>query len=76
MRATPGSQLIVTGHHVGEPDRTGEVLEARVPDGTAPFLVRWDDTGHVTLLFPGSDCLIRDTHRDTHRAGAPEEVPS
>lgn len=62
MHATPGSQLVITGHHVGEPDRTGEVLEARGPGGTAPFLVRWDDTGHVSLLFPGSDCHVRDLH--------------
>ena len=62
MRATPGSLLVIKGHHVGEPDRTGEVLEARGPNGTAPFLVRWDDTGHESLLFPGSDCVLKDLH--------------
>jgi len=66
MHAAPGSQIIITGHHVGEPDRTGEVLEVRGPGGAPPFLVRWDDSGHESLLFPGSDCVIRDLH---HEAG-------
>jgi hypothetical protein len=34
------------------------VVEAQGPDGTAPFLVRWDDNGHVTLFFPGPDAVI------------------
>ena len=62
MHAQPGSMLMITGHRVGEPERTGEVLEARGPDGTAPFLVRWDDTGHESLLFPGSDCVVKELH--------------
>lgn len=49
---------MVRGHHIGEPDRRGQVLEARGPDSTAPFLVRWDDTGHVTLMFPGTDAVV------------------
>jgi hypothetical protein len=58
MRAAPGDQLRVTGHRVGVPDRCGEILETRGPDGTPPFVVRWDDNGHVTLFFPGSDAVI------------------
>jgi hypothetical protein len=58
MYATPGDQVIIKGHRVGEPERKGEVIESRGPDGTAPFLVRWDDSGHTTLLYPGSDCVV------------------
>jgi Domain of unknown function (DUF1918) len=58
MHARPGDQLRVKGYRMGAPDRGAEVLEARGPDGTAPFLVRWDDTGHVTLFFPGVDAVI------------------
>ena len=64
MHARPGDQLVVTGHRMGQPNRHGEVLEARGPDGTAPFLVRWDETGHTTLLYPGTDCEVR--HLDDH----------
>ena len=35
-----------------------QVIEARGPDSTQPFLVRWDDSGHVTIFYPGSDCLV------------------
>lgn len=58
MQAHVGDQLVVRSHHVGEPDRRGEVLEAHGPDHTPPYLVRWDDNGHTTLFFPGSDCSV------------------
>ena len=55
MHAKPGDRIIIKGHHIGEPDRDGEVLEARGPDGGPPYLVRWGDSGHTGLLFPGAD---------------------
>jgi len=58
MRAQAGDQIRVKGHHVGEPERCGRVLEVRGPDGGPPFLVRWDDSGHEVLFFPGSDTVI------------------
>jgi hypothetical protein len=67
MHATPGCQLVIKGHHVGEPDRKGEIIEVRGPDGGPPYLVRWDDTGHETLLFPGSDCVIEELTAEVGR---------
>ncbi|WP_217913488.1 CBS domain-containing protein [Miltoncostaea marina] len=58
LRGAPGDRLVIHGHRLGEPSRDAEVLEARGPEGTAPFLVRWEDSGHVTLLYPGSDARI------------------
>jgi hypothetical protein len=58
MRATVGDMLVVRGHHQGEPDRMGEVLEVHGTDAGPPFLVRWDDDGHVGLVFPGPDASI------------------
>jgi hypothetical protein len=58
MRAKVGSRIVIRGHRVGEPDRDCEVLEVRGPDGGSPYLVRWGDTGHETLLFPGSDATV------------------
>jgi hypothetical protein len=26
--------------------------------GGPPYIVRWDDTGHETLFFPGSDAVV------------------
>ena len=58
MRAVRGNQIVVRGRRGGQPDRRGEVIEVRGPDGTPPYFVRWDDDGHTTLYFPGSDALI------------------
>jgi hypothetical protein len=58
MKAHIGDQVVVKGHRIGQPDRKGEVLEIRGPDSSGPFLVRWDDSGHTTLLFPSTDAEI------------------
>jgi hypothetical protein len=58
MRAQAGDQIRVKSHRVGAPDRCGEVVEARGPNGGPPLVVRWDDTGHETLFFPGSDAVV------------------
>jgi hypothetical protein len=56
VQAKVGSRIVIKGHRVGEPDRDCEVLEVRGPVG--PFLVRWGDSGHESLLFPGSDAQV------------------
>ncbi len=58
MRAAVGDRVRVRGHSVGTADRHGEIREIQGPDGTPPFLVRWDD-GHERLFFPGSDVDIQ-----------------
>jgi CBS domain-containing protein len=58
LRAKPGDRLVVSGHELGDLERDAEVLEARGAGGGAPFLVRWADSGHETLLYPGSDARI------------------
>jgi hypothetical protein len=63
MNATAGDRIVIRGHHIGEPDRDCEVLEARGPNGTAPFLVRWGDTGQEALFFPGSDAFVAQPER-------------
>ena len=58
MHARVGDQIRIQGHHVGEPERCGEIRETRGADGGPPFVVRWDDTDHEVLFFPGSDAVI------------------
>ncbi len=72
MRAHPDDQIVVRGHRMGQPDRKGRLIEARGPDGSPPYLVRWDDNGHTTLFFPGTDCVVE----HLHEAGTHEEVRS
>ena len=59
MQATRGDRIIIRGHRVGEPDRDGEVLDVRGEDGGPPYVVRWADSGHETLFFPGSDATVQ-----------------
>lgn len=59
MEAHVGDRLIVRSHHVGAPDRIGEIVEVRGSEGNPPYVVRWGDSGHEGLFFPGSDATIR-----------------
>lgn len=59
MRAAPGDQIVIKSSHVDEHVRDGEIIEVRGPDGEPPFLVRWADTGHEALLYPGPDASVR-----------------
>jgi len=58
LHARKGDRLVVRSRHQGEPDRDAEVLEVRHPDGSPPYWVRWSDTGHEALVFPGPDAYI------------------
>ncbi|HUY66200.1 MAG TPA: DUF1918 domain-containing protein [Acidimicrobiales bacterium] len=65
MRAKIGDRILIGGHRVGQPDRDCEVLEVRHPNGEPPYVVRWGDTGHEDLFFPGPDAAV-----SSDRAGA------
>lgn len=58
MKAKVGDRVIVRGAHVDDHVRDGEVLEVHGKDGDPPFLVRWSDNGHESLVFPGSGTQV------------------
>ena len=60
MKAHKGDRLVIRGHRHEEPDRDAEILEVRGADGQPPYLVRWEEDGHVGLVFPGSDAYVQD----------------
>jgi hypothetical protein len=66
MKASVGDRIVVQGHSSGEPDRDCEVLEVTGRDGEPPYRVRWEDTGHCALYFPGSDAAV---HHFDHARG-------
>lgn len=68
MHATKGDRLIVHGTHVDDTVRDGEILEVRGEDGTPPYVVRWSDSGHEALVFPGPDAEV---HHYEHPADSP-----
>ncbi len=66
MQAGIGDRLHVHGNAVGQPDRTGEIVEVHGASGGPPYLVRFDD-GHTRLCFPGPDAVVE---RASVRAGS------
>jgi hypothetical protein len=62
MHAEVGDKLVIRGHAVGERQRSATILEVRGPDGSPPYLIRWDDDLHDRpqehLFFPGSDADV------------------
>lgn len=58
MQAAVGDRIVVRGHKVGQHDRSGEVLAVEGENGAPPYKVRWDDTGHEDLFFPGLDAVV------------------
>ena len=59
MQAQVGDRIVIQGHHVGDPKRDCEVVEVRGPNGAPPYLVRWEDSDHDTLFYPGPDAFVQ-----------------
>ncbi|MDP2774104.1 MAG: DUF1918 domain-containing protein [Nocardioides sp.] len=58
MHAQKGDRIVIRGQHVGDAIRDAEVLGVEHPDGSPPYVVRWSDTGHEALFFPGADAYV------------------
>lgn len=58
MRAAVGDHILVMSHHIGESKREAQILAVEGEDGGPPYRVRWSDTGHEALFFPGPDSVI------------------
>lgn len=71
MHAKPGDWLVVEKGGIGEEARRGQIEEARSADGAPPYRVRWLDTGHEALVFPGPDAhVLTQDESDAARARA------
>jgi hypothetical protein len=58
MYAQIGDRLVVRSQHLDGPVRDGRIVEVHGADGAPPFVVRWSDTGHESLVFPGPDAYV------------------
>jgi hypothetical protein len=58
MIAKVGDRLVVEGVHVGDTRRVGVIIAVRHSDGTPPYEVRWVDSGHEALVFPGPEAHV------------------
>ena len=56
-RAEVGDVVAVHGHHVGESERLGEILEVLGEPDRVHFRVRWDDD-RESIYYPGTDARI------------------
>ena len=68
MKARTGDWLVVREPTVDGHRRIGKILSVGHPDGSPPYRVRWTDTDHESLVFPGPDAIVEP--REAH-----EEVP-
>ena len=69
MHAARGDRLVIRSPQVDHPDRDAEVLEVRHADGSPPYVVRWSDTGHEGLVFPGPDAFIQHLEHERDEQG-------
>jgi hypothetical protein len=74
MQAAVGDRLHIHGHAVGDPDRSGEILEVKGQGGAPPYLVKFDD-GHTRLVFPGPDAVV-EAAKGRSRRGAAKARPA
>lgn len=58
MHAKVGDRIVVHPSHLDEPIRDGEVLEVHGEAGEPPYLIRWSDDGHESLVFPGPGAQV------------------
>jgi hypothetical protein len=66
MQARAGDMIVIKGHRLDEPDRTGQILEVRGDNGQPPYVVRWDDADErVHFFFPGPDAEVRHLSHQT-----------
>ena len=49
MRAQIGDRLVPDS----DSDRVGVVIGLRNADGSPPYVVKWLNTGHIAMVFPG-----------------------
>jgi hypothetical protein len=61
MDVEVGDRVTVHGHRVGDHERHGEILEVRssAAGGDPSYRIRWDDDGHESILYPGTDIEIK-----------------
>ena len=61
-----GDVVEVSGRHIGDPGRLGEIVEVLGVPGHLHYLVRWEDE-HVSVLYPGEGTTIRSRPRPRRR---------
>lgn len=53
MKAMVGDRLVINGTNLGDRRRVGIVTGVAHPDGSPPYVVRWLEDDHESVVFPG-----------------------
>jgi len=69
VRAKPGDRIVIAPTNLNGVVRDGEVLEAKGPNGSPPYRVRWSD-GHEAIIYPGVGATIHEADESTAAAPA------
>lgn len=69
MKAKVGDRLVIDGTNLGDRRRIGMVTGVAHLDGSPPYLVRWLEDDHETLVFPGPTAHVE----SKEPAGAPRD---
>ena len=70
--ARAGDWIEIHGHAQGEPPRAALVLEVLGEPGHEHYRVRWDEE-HESILYPGSDFMIRPRQKRASTAKRPKK---
>jgi Domain of unknown function (DUF1918) len=65
MKAVPGDRLLVDC----DPGRACEVIAVPQRDGSPPYVVRWERSGHIALVSPDSYAAILPARRREDEPG-------
>lgn len=64
MEAAVGDFLVIPPGHVDGPRRIGLIQEVHGADGAPPYVVKWEEDGRTTIVFPGPDARIERRDHD------------
>ena len=53
----PGDVVKISGRHVGEGGRTGEIVAVLGEEDRLHYIVRWED-GHESILYSGEGVTV------------------
>ena len=74
MKGAVGDRIAILSRHLDEAVRECEIVGVQGAGGGPPYAVRWLDTGHYGIFFPGPDArLVHDPTAQTPTA-APDTV--
>jgi hypothetical protein len=57
MQARVGDRIVIASRKVGDPRRSGAVVEVFIGRDNDHYRVRWDD-GHESIFYPSSDATV------------------